>query len=203
MIKNKIRTAAVAMIAVIALAGCTTEPPEDEPTTSPGTTQTDGPTTEPTVAAPVVGGTVTAEDAETLPEGFHAYTMADGTLVVTQEGQPLPAAVIADIAAPVAAVTASLGGVQDPATQAGHLAQDQASKVYRETGMWAIVVYKSYGACFDDQDNFYSCAFYQLPPPYVLDPAPRDLATALAGAEAYVAGQDDPTRWVIINATGE
>lgn len=144
--------------------------------------------------APVVGATLTAEQVAALEDGWHAYPMADGSLVATQEGQPLPAAVVADLAAPVVAATASLAGTPDLGAVAQAAAKEQASKTIRETGMYAVVVYKTYDA---------RGVAYQLPGGAAIDPAPRDLATAIAGAEAYIAGQSNAASWIVVNATGE
>lgn len=131
---TRIQAVAVVGIAVIgiALAGCTTKAPETDPTTGPGTTQTDPTTETAEPEEPVVefgvgdtvtneGGSFIADLQKGLPPGLHLIRLGD-TLeyLVVDEHQPLPAEVLDPVVAQIKAGYPAPGvPYGDALTQAG------------------------------------------------------------------------------------
>lgn len=104
----------------------------------------------PTDAAPLAGDTVTAEQAEALPQGQRAYEMGDGSLVVIDDRAPLPEAVRSEMTAPIVELGQVAAAGFEP-TQAG----DQA----RSTTKTAIA--EQIAATASEGRNFYVIFSYQ------------------------------------------
>lgn len=194
----KATTAVLAIAAMFALTGCSGEGATSTPVgtataSAPAMTEsTSAPTADP-VPVPAVGATLTTEQAGLVAGGQHAYPMADGTLVLTDEAEPLPPAVVADIAAPVFAADDSLNGGQDHGVTVD-AAKAQASKTIAKTGLNAIVIYRVVSA---------DGVRYQATGAAMVKPAPVAKATAMDSAVAYVAAQANPAAFIIIDGTGE
>lgn len=96
----------------------------------------------PAPVPPAVGETITAEQAEALPEGQRAYTMADGSLVVIDDVAPLPTAVFNDIAAPILEIATGFGpgGAQQAQSdlRAAAVAKAAEAATYNRT-IWIVV----------------------------------------------------------------
>lgn len=197
---TKIRTAVVATIAVIgiALTGCTTEAPENEPTSRPGTTQTDEPTTEPTdeptepeTPAYTVGQILTEVPADLGEMG--TFQLDDGTYIVVDPYQPLPQVVVDQTAA---MVPQPVYGEDDDAAQR-EAASAAAGRIQRTTGKLAIAIYSIIASkTFDGPaETFYCLSGAAME---YLDGCTTDKAAAIAAGEAFIAAQDEPARWVLV-----
>lgn len=156
----------------------------------------DTPTPEPMpeVIEAAAGDVITEDEAELLPQGQRAFPLEDGTLVVVDDSEPLPEVIIEEAAAPAAAKTAEIGAsagrtraVYDEATAA-------SSKIIGQTGRYPVMIYKMY-----DSEGWK----YQATGAAAVNPAPTSKSVAVAAAEAYIAAQDDPSQWLLIDATGE
>ncbi|WP_188037089.1 hypothetical protein [Actinotalea sp. JY-7885] len=203
----RIAAAALTIAAALALTGCGATPATPAPT-APASAVADGPNETPAeteapvveaapapAPAPVAGDVITAEVAETLPEGVRAYPMADGTLVTVVDGQPLPAQVEAEIEAPLAAVVAHEPADKTGPNPAAAAAAAEARSAVARLGRTAVVVYPSFGVYGWRYQAFVSER------QRLLDEPSSDRAVTMAAAEAYVAGQANPAAWVIIDVT--
>lgn len=145
--KNGLTTAALAAGVAVVLVGCSSSG-DAAPSAEPSVVTTDAavaatPAEEPAPVPPAIGETITAEQAEALPEGQRAYTMADGSLVVIDDAAPLPEAVRAEMLAPaLAAAKVADGGFAR--TQAGSTAETATFKEITDT----ISAASAYGRSF-------------------------------------------------------
>lgn len=197
-------TTAVALGIALALTGCTptsdpAEPPDPAPAVTAAPVETPAPapveTEAPAPVLPATGETIPAEAADTLPDGYRAYPMADGTLIALKEGDPLPAPVVADIAAPVSAMTATVGKDDSGSLAVTDAAKRAFATAIGKAGINAVVVYRMWSG-----EGIWRYQMYGAP---IIKPAPVDKATVMAAAQAHVAAQTDPTKWTVIDATGE
>jgi hypothetical protein len=131
------------------LTGCTATPAETTPTTAPTATvaPTEAPVAEAPAApvAPVTGDVVDAATAAELKdanEGQRAYPLDDGTFVVVNKTEPLPAVVQADAEAKSAASLAPLTDYNNDAKAARAGIGQAQGYVAKNTGKRVIVAWQ-------------------------------------------------------------
>lgn len=183
-------TAAVSLLAALALTGCTS--PATEPSTPASSSSA--------AAAPVeqaVGAVVSPETA--LLETQTAYPMPDGTTVVVDALQALPATVQADIEARSAATAASTGDAMNIAGRSDNLAARSTTKaeIQKGTGKRIVVAWDTLGLPFADTTSPIHFWAADGLPGYPLIVAREDVQ---ARFDAFVATQDEPAEWVLVFA---
>lgn len=96
----KITAAVLALVASLALTGCSSTSVATTATSSTSSTPVT-PVTPPVVTAPAIvsGAVLTTEQLAKLPDGVRAYPMADGTKVAVVKGEALAPAVQAAVTA--------------------------------------------------------------------------------------------------------
>ena len=144
-----------------------------------------------------VGQVIPPERATDLPSGQSAFKMSDGTLILVQKDTPLPDAVKADIAAPVAA-TYSPGQTGTEAESAPISAAIQAaqSEVTR-TGRYPIIVFHvvdaNFGPTYQATGGAARVGSFTEAGGY------PTAAAAHAAAAAFIATQANAPMWEIID----
>ncbi|GAA4188888.1 hypothetical protein GCM10022288_15870 [Gryllotalpicola kribbensis] len=177
MSRTRILTAAagVALVA-LALTGCATHGSThtdakpavtSAPSTAPAPTKTEASKPEVTPGAIVTADT-------TLPDGYVAYPMANGSKVAVSENAPVPAPVLTD-AGKQAAAKVQLSGTSESAHEAVETsANGRASLVSVQTEHSVVLVYRGLG----DAGTV---------PPFSMSPAWK-VAGSVSGFPALVAG---------------
>lgn len=183
-------TAAVSLLAALALTGCTSS--ASEPSTPASTSAA--------AAVPVeqaVGAVVTPDTP--LSDTQTAYPLADGTTVVVDALQPLPATVQADIGARSAATAASSGDAMNIAGRSDNLAARSATKaeIQKGTGKRIVVAWDTLGLPFADTTSPIHFWAVDGLPGYPLIVSRDDVQ---AQFDAFVATQDEPAEWVLVFA---
>lgn len=196
--------AGVILTAVLVMTGCSATSQETAPETletveptAPAETPTEEPvaTEAPTVPEGPAVGTVVAERPEDLPDGLGWFQLDDGTYLVVDSYAPLPQVVVDQTAAVVADPVSST----DDWSAIRQSASDAQGRIQRGTGKQAVVIYSIIALATENMDGP-RATYYNLSGAAKL-PQASDKATAVAAAEAYVASQSDPSRWVIIDST--
>lgn len=188
-------TALTLTLGLALLTGCasTTSATPAAMTAAPAATAASSapaPDATPTPTAPVEGAPLTADAAKTLPTGWNAYPMADGSLVAVADAQPIPAVVAADIAAPAIAAVAARGADSvSGITPVLNAISAAVGRLQSTTNRWGIGVFKVYTANGWVWLNTQSTRTHS-----------SSHADALAAAKAFVASQAEPGRWDIIDA---
>jgi hypothetical protein len=193
---NKNITTTVFGLTVIAalLTGCTAGPVEGDPITVPSATI--APSEAP--VAPVTGDIVdeaTAAELKEANEGQRAYPLDDGTFVVVNKTEPLPAVVQADIDAKTAAVLAPQSDVSNnanlvltaPGEASGHIAKNTGKRVIIA---WLVRGYDGHAA---SPSNFW---FVSGGPDMTVHYSDRE--SAQAGIDAWLAGKEDASTYAVV-----
>jgi hypothetical protein len=204
----QLTTAATLSLAL--LAGCTSAPQDAQP----------APTAKPAVPVEVIeeinveqlaadtaaGDTVTAEQAAELNRadlGVRAWKMADGTFVAVREDAATPAAVVADVEVRAAAAITPI----DPANalQGGNRtslgdADRFVNQTQRELGKKVMAVFQLY--TFESEEGPSTASLrYSIRNNVMLQEFSikgETLEQAVARAEAFVAGFENPTDWIVV-----
>jgi len=183
-------TAAVSLLAALALTGCTSS--ATEPATPASSSAA--------AAAPVeqaVGAVVTPETP--LSDTQIAYPLADGTTVVVDALQALPATVQADVEARAASTATSTGDAMDVAGRSDNLAARSTTKaeIQKGTGKRIVVAWDTLGLPFADTTSPIHFWAVDGLPGYPLIVSQDD---AQAQFDAFVATQEEPAEWVLVFA---
>ena len=171
---NMLATAIAGGLVVLALTGCTTAV-EAEPS----------PSRSAPVAAPLeVGAAI--EDGAVLTETQRAFTLRDGSTVLVDVGLPLPAAVLADIAQPLLAMTT--------ANDFGQLST-YADRFTETTGKHIVIVFAIYGSATLDGPLNWAWGVKNTDLGPWSSPLRDD---AIARANAWVAAQENPASFEVV-----
>lgn len=193
-VRKWITGAVAAVVLATALSACSPadSTPSPVPTQSSSTTPTPGETTAPT-AEPTADPTPIVEATE--------YAMADGTTVAVDPSQPLPAAVLADIAAPVDAAVAKIipndttdySGAEHPVVAATSAASRSAALAAQQTHRQVIIIYRVWGAPNGDDYGWVWGATRGAGKQGIADKAAR-----VAEVQAYIAASANPAEYDLI-----
>jgi hypothetical protein len=191
-------------ITVIAalLTGCTAGPSDTTPTTAPSATTapTEAPVAPEPVApvAPVTGDVVDEATAAALKdanEGQRAYPLDDGTFIVVNKTEPLPAVVQAEIDVKSAVLLAP----STDATSNSNLLLTEPGKVQslvaKNTGKRVLVAWRVHA--FDGYDETATDWWFVSGGPAMTDHY-ADRASAQAGIDAWLAGKEDAATYAVV-----
>jgi len=191
---NTTRTAAVLALGLgLVLTGCSNSTELNAELTPVNTApvEVQTPAETPAVEAPVAvaaGDVVTEEQAETLPEGQRAFELADGSLIVVQADQPLPAPVRDEIAQ-----QAGAGYVAGDAMQTQRNQKSLAKSMSQETGKEIIVISQFYASFGDEEPREIWSTERSNPAGQIK--ASETLEGIIANVEAFIAERPNPTEW--------
>lgn len=122
-----------------------------------------------------------------------AYSLSDGSEVEIDPTAPLPAPVVADIKAEIAAnEDAEFAGTIDPVA-----VNESLKSISKETGKTVVAVVPRWGMLADDVTSESDYLMWGLSG-VANDAASTDKATTVAAAEALIASQEDPSNWELI-----
>lgn len=185
----------LAVIAALLLTGCSAGVPDLSPTVAPVATATVAP------VALVTGDIVdaaTAAELKEAAEGQLGYPLDDGTFVVVNKNEPLPAAVQSDADAKTAATVAPFKNVTDQAEDAVSAVDQAQGYVAKYTGKhvivaWLVHGYDSYAGNAENYSDFWTITggpditvhFY-------------DRASAQAGIDAWLTGKEDASSYAVV-----
>ena len=155
-------------------------------------------TPKPTIAALTPGAVVTANTA--LPEGQVAYKLVDGSLVVVDRSQPLPAVVQSGLVAEVQTLQAKLNSSRS-SSSTGSIGQEMGNLRMQEgnaTGKQIVTVFHANNNP-PAPGGYWS--FWPMPADIDLNSQPNwTRADVMRSAEKFVSSQEHPETFAIIVA---
>lgn len=188
--------ALAATLTVASLTGCFAQAPTAAP--KPTHSPTAVATPKPTIAALTPGVVVTANTA--LPEGQLAYKLADGSLVVVDKSQPLPAVVESGLVAEMQSLQ-----VKSNAARTSDANEEIGQETDRFRLQESIATGKQIVTVFHANNNppqpggYWS--FWPMPADIDLNSQPNwTRADVMGYAEKFVANQDNPATFAIVVA---
>ena len=192
----RIALLSAAVFLAASLTGCVAQAPTAAP--KPTHSSTAVATPKPTIAALTPGAVVTANTA--LPEGQRAYKLADGSLVVVDKAQPLPAVVQSGLVAEVQTLQSKLNSTRS-SNGTGLIAQELGNLRMQE----GIATGKQIVTVFHANNNppapggYWS--FWPMPVGIDLNSQPNwTRADVMRYAEKFVSSQEHPETFAIIIA---
>ena len=185
-----------AVFLAASLTGCVAQAPTAGPKSTHSSTAVATP--KPTIAALTPGAVVTANSA--LPEGQVAYKLADGSLVVVDRSQPLPAVVQSGLVAEVQTLQAKLNSSRS-SDSTGSIGQELGNLRMQEgnaTGKQIVTVFHANNN--PPQPGGY-WSFWPMPASIDLSSQPNwTRADVMGYADNFVASQENPETFAIIVA---
>jgi len=190
--------ALAATLTVASLTGCFAQAPTAAPKPKPTHSSTTAATPKPTIAALTPGAVVAANTA--LPEGQLAYKLADGSLVVVDKSQPLPAVVQSGLVAEMQSLQAKLNSSRS-SDSTGSIGQELDNLRMQEgtaTGKQIVTVFHANNNP-PAPGGYWS--FWPMPADIDLNSQPNwTRADVMGYAEKFVANQDNPATFAIVVA---
>ena len=193
---HRIALLSAAVFLAASLTGCVAQTPTTAPKPAHGSTAVATP--KPTIAALTPGAVVTANTA--LPEGQVAYKLADGSLVVVDKAQPLPAVVQSGLVAEMQSLQVKSDAARTSAAN-GEIGQETDSFRFQEsiaTGKQIVTVFHANNN--PPQPGGY-WSFWPMPVGIDLSSQPDwTRADVMRYAEKFVSSQEHPETFAIIVA---
>ena len=193
---HRIALLSAAVFLAASLTGCVAQTPTTAP--KPAHSSTAVATPKPTIAALTPGAVVTANTA--LPEGQVAYKLADGSLVVVDKSQPLPAVVQSGLVAEMQSLQVKSDAARTSAAN-GEIGQETDSFRFQEslaTGKQIVTVFHANNN--PPQPGGY-WSFWPMPASIDLSSQPNwTRADVMGYADNFVASQENPETFAIIVA---